>query len=370
MPDAKPIPIPLSRKFNDFRFQGVPLLIFALSIFLIAHLWNHTGGPGMIQGRVIGETADVRAPDHGEIEALFVTTHQNVSRGEVVALLRTLQPDRALAALKVLEAEVELARLAPNIGLIRDQQSQLFDWYELRQDLLRTRIETTTLQIRRDQAKRELDRADRLMDEGVLATDAWEQAMARFKELDEAYAATRDLSAQLEVFVSQSEPKLPAESGPGDILQAHLRHQELRLEELRTRIAPLPLLAPVSGQVTSRPTPAGSFVTQGDILLEIRSGDATHIEAYVRAPLGEIPEAGQLIEISRRSEPGVHRTARILSVGSALRPLPAPLQNPLRSAGDERGLPLLVTLPKDVHLIPGEAVDLRPLRQQPGDSSL
>ncbi|MCC5849507.1 MAG: hypothetical protein JJU29_15600 [Verrucomicrobia bacterium] len=370
MSASKPIPIPVSRKFNDFRFHGVPLLIFALSIFMIIHLWGHTGGPGMIQGRVIGDNADVRAPDHGEIEALFVTNHQNVSQGEVVALLRTLQPNQALAALKVLEAEVELARIAPNIGLIQEQQSQFFDWYELRQDLLRTRIETTTLQIRRDQAKRELDRADRLMDEGVLAIDTWERAMAQFKELDEALTATLELSEQLEGFVNQSKPGLPTESGPGEILQAHLRHQELRLEELRTRIAPLPLLAPVSGQVATPPKPVGSFVTQGDILLEIRSGEATHIEAYVRAPVVEIPEAGQLIEVSRRSEPGIHRTARILSVGSSVRPLPAPLQSPLRPTGDERGLPLLVSLPEDVRLLPGEAVDLRPLRKQPPDSSL
>jgi len=129
---------------------------------------------------------------------------------------------------------------------------------------------------------------------------------------------------------------------------------------LESQIAPQPVFAPIDGVVTAVQHQAGEHVQTGESLLVITAETSRTIVAYVRLPVDELARPGRMLEIRARSGKRESVQARIKEIGPALESIPSGLlTSKSPSAPPEFGLPLIVLVPAELSLRPGELVDLR-----------
>ena len=125
---------------------------------------------------------------------------------------------------------------------------------------------------------------------------------------------------------------------------------------------PAPLVAPIDGAVTYLHAAIGDKVKAGLPVLTIGSTKPDRIVAFLRQPVAFEPVTGATVIVrarARHSQPGL---AMVQRVGSQLMPirtslLPGTLGRH-EVAHYELGLPLIVSVPPDLKLYPGEVVDL------------
>jgi multidrug resistance efflux pump len=152
----------------------------------------------------------------------------------------------------------------------------------------------------------------------------------------------------------------------GDIpasIRASINVEERNLDLLEAQMAPLALVAPFDGIVSLVRRHAGETVQPGEAIMTVSKERASRVLAFVRQPLNIEARLGMKIEVRARSG---HRPAgfgEVVSVGSQLEAVIPTLLPRTSSAGNsgtsELGLPLLVSLPADLPVHPGELVELR-----------
>jgi len=105
---------------------------------------------------------------------------------------------------------------------------------------------------------------------------------------------------------------------------------------------------------------SGEAVQAGEPILTISGMRAEKIVAYVRQPMQQRPQVGMTVEVRSRSEGRMAGRGEVLSVGGQLEPILPELRVHRASTVPEveYGLPVLLTVPQELGLIPGEIVDL------------
>src|SRR5690606_7978628 len=102
-------------RWRDFRTRQLPMVVWivaAVGAVFIARLQHspRTVLPAIVQTR----EAMIASPEHGVVTSLMVTLHQDVRRGDVIAVM----DDRALLA-DVQAIRAELARRSADLATAR-----------------------------------------------------------------------------------------------------------------------------------------------------------------------------------------------------------------------------------------------------------
>ena len=97
----------------------------------------------------------------------------------------------------------------------------------------------------------------------------------------------------------------------------------------------------------------------GEPILTISSGSSDRIIAYMRQPLLTEPRIGMSVQVCARSFKRQAAEAKILQIGTHMEPINHYLLPVANGHPPETGLPILVSLPLSLKLLPGEIVDLR-----------
>jgi len=116
------------------------------------------------------------------------------------------------------------------------------------------------------------------------------------------------------------------------------------------------LKATMSGQIVVIHHRPGHAVTAGESILTIASDRGRSITTYVRAEQRLTPEAGMPVEVRLRSDPGQVFAASVQRIGPQYEPVPAAQLRDRKS--EEWGLPVVISIPPDVSLKPGELVNV------------
>ena len=332
-------------------------------------------GPSPLVGEVQTVRSVVSAPVSGQLTQLPVVQFQHVKAGQVLGQITPAEPALLDAQVALAKARIDQVRVDYEPAL-RKQNNDV-SYAGLRMNWLDSRTQLAVQLARTNYLAGELDRAKRfeagLGANGVIlraldpaagfasladvqkAQGAFDEAVASIAERQKAIA---EIQALLER-IQPEELKLDDEIPAG--VRAAIAVEERNLQLLETQLAPRPVLAPIDGIVTALQHRAGEHVQSGDILLTITSGTPRTIIAYFRQPLNRETHVGQAVEIRAR---GGHRSAAqatITEIGPALEIIPGELLPPKASgASSELGLPVLLAVPKDLGLHPGELVDLRP----------
>jgi len=114
------------------------------------------------------------------------------------------------------------------------------------------------------------------------------------------------------------------------------------------------LTAAISGQIVAIHHRPGHTVIAGESILTIASERGRSITTYIRAEQRLTPEAGMPVEIRLRSDTSQAFAASVQRIGPQYEPVP-PAQLRDRKS-EEWGLPVVISIPPDVALKPGELV--------------
>ncbi|TVR50684.1 MAG: biotin/lipoyl-binding protein [Puniceicoccaceae bacterium] len=348
----------MRQRWRQFRTGLLPTLVFAGALLGVMVLWQEEAAPPSIQGEVFAAQSEVAAPVSGFLEFVNARPFHELREGDLVALVQVAPPERLQAALDVLRAEIELTRMGA-IDPVLDQQRNLLNWQSLQQGWLQARAQLATIQVRLAQARRDFERFERLFADRQVSELDFEQARAALEVLEAEEEEVALLARTLKESIGQS--RLHGEDVESPLaasLRATLDWQEKRLRQLEQELEPVPVHAPIGGAITAFLRREGEFVREGDVLATIRSSQSEHIVGYVRAPTRLQPYEGMTLVVTPRGR-RESAVAQVLKVGPRYESLGPAFQRAFSPHLEERALPLLVSLPPELGLRPGEIVDLR-----------
>lgn len=356
-PKLPPIPIPLTRRLRDARMRLLPAIVILSALAAITALWrNHVAAPTMV-GQAQGDLATLCSPKSGMLTGLRVSQFQRVHAGELLALVMVADPKLLETSLAVIRAEIEALRAGSRP--LAPQQRAAMDYVQLRLDWMKQRAALASAQVNLQLAEIELRRTEDLFQSKIATRQSFDEAKAHRDALQHEVDELRRLVAEGEQSFKILQPGgadlAPVSDEP---LRAAVAVLEARLRLTEVELSPLRLHSPIDGTVSMVHQHSGEAVTPGRPILEIAADTPSRIVGYLRQPVQTEPKPGARVRVRTRNAPRATGMAKVLHVGAHIESLPAALQHPTRLIGVELGLPVAISLPANLHLRPGELVDI------------
>jgi multidrug resistance efflux pump len=351
MDSLAPIPTPPSQRWKEFRIQALPVVTFIAVLVCVIVLWRNYVVPTSMVGQVELVQANVISSVPATVKEIKVKQFQHVKAGDEIAVLSALDTETVQASLRAAEGDLKLMRARMQLDIERNTQS----YEQTHLEYLREVSDVAVERIRADIYEAEANRQYKLLTNTP-------KALTSQTDYDAALllaASTRTNVLVKEAYLKQKAetlPKLqPSTKADEAILEAIKGQEDL----LRAEGSTISIKAPIDGVVSSVNVFAGSKIVQNLPLVTIVSTEPTRIIAYVRKPYGEIPKPGQTVKIRRQSSRRETADGTVLDVSLHLAPISTSLV-PMSTAANtnELGLPFSVSIPAQLALLPGEAVDL------------
>lgn len=325
MEPLPPIPSPPGTWVREFCYRALPLVVFAATVVAAGLLWSHIGVGRSAVGVGEGLRAQVVSPHPASVVELLVAPHTPVKR-DTLAILHPFNPD---APLRLLQARVDMARLAATPSLAEENAVQI---ERLRIEWVQTRSELAVAKVRLEFAERDLARNEPLYRDRLVAEDVYELSRSNRDLLRAEVAEKTRAVEEVGNRLVQWERSRQQESAPGidpslldDFASAHTSY-------VTKNWSTVTLVAPINASVGGFLRQPGEFLVEGEPLVTVHSSQATHIVAYLRQPFGLEPQAGLSVRVSRR---GSKRSASTPPFGMSVRNS-RPSPTPSRLSGKER----------------------------------
>ena len=367
MSSLPPIPLSASQRWREFRFKGVPLLLFAAALVTVVVLWRTTWTPTAFVGEVQSTEATVRSEKPGLLLDLTIDDLQTVTNRQVLGRVQMNSPEAAAAQIAAMKTDLQVMR----VRMTQDQHRNDLGYQEARLDLQLRKLELASAQIRLQQAEGEFTRMSELHKDRYVPAGATQlrnefgfdvalrdRDLLRKEVEDRAQAVT-----ELERGLEQLRPQGALGNNPAvnAAIDAAIAAQEKLLQET---VGSVTLRAPIAGMVKRVYRHSGENVVAGEPLIEIGNDKPERILGFVRQPIVFRPQTNDLIEVHKRGNKRQVGLAKITRVGTQLQLFTQPLRVRGFDAAMERGLPVLLTIPTNLVLNPGETVDLVPQRSR------
>lgn len=360
-----PIPIPFHQRLKQFRVQILPVLVFLSVGVVVVMLWEQKmSSPGFI-GKVVGEQSLVSSPGDGVLIDLETEEFSTVSRGQRLGQLFRSDSTYIQAQMNAIQAEINYLRqsLDPIIG---DQRSRI-DYEELKIEEIQKKIDLGSLQIEKQQAESDFNRALELRKRDLISEQEFELSQTRLNLLQDQVEETTALIEHLGNRLNElEETGRLATRSERDPLLAAIEVLEKELDVILAETGPLSITAPIDGVISMMKRKQNEYVSAGDSIFVIESMQPRHILGYIRQPFTVDPEVGMEVEIRSRKPQRQFFISSIEEIGGHIRMIEPNMQRP--GAMFESGLPVKVSIPEnvDMALTPGEIVDivLRPGRDE------
>ncbi|MCL4177464.1 MAG: HlyD family efflux transporter periplasmic adaptor subunit [Verrucomicrobia bacterium] len=352
MSELPVIPRPWAQRWNDFRLRAMPFVVFGVALVCTAWLWNKNWGPMTFVGEVEGPRATVVCTQAGYLAEVGVEQYAAVRRGDVVAVVRVSSDQTLEASLEAIRTEMGVMR----VRMTQDQQRNRQNYQQLRFDWLDQRVALAVARANLQFAESELSRMERLRADRISSEAEYELALdqrdALKVEVAERARLVDEMGAAVEGMITAG-----AEEGPGILraITAAIEAQEAQLEQTEGAIR---LRAPIDGVVTSIARRPGEAIMAGEPLVEIAGEQPEWIKGYIRQPIGFQPKQGDQVEVRTRGNSRQVGMAQVTAVGARLELFSQSLRIRGFDSSMERGLPVLLDVPPDMRLYPGELVDL------------
>jgi HlyD family secretion protein len=359
MESLPPIPTPASQRWREFRIRVLPIFFFACVAAVIAFLWRDVAiPPTLAVGFVETNAALVSAPMDGLISQLGVKRFQQVNKGDQICHLVIKDPKILKSEIDVIDADIQRIRIT--LGPVIDEERTRLAYYQLRLDTMKERgiLATETIQLR--QAIDDVRQAQALVNQGAWTTNQLENVKTRMETLQASVNARKELIADTDIRLGQSAIAEPGtNSGSPTPIQAEIAVQAAKIKQLEATFNPIPLVAPISGMITAINRHSGEYLRAGDPILAISANESEQIVGYIRQPINIQPRVGMPIQVRARTPNRETASATVTQVGAQMESFSmAMVPNAPNPRLFEFGLPILVTLPPAMKLVPGELVDL------------
>ncbi|MHC4716304.1 MAG: HlyD family secretion protein [Planctomycetota bacterium] len=378
MADGMPrIRTPLGQHWRRVRYQLLPVLAFAAAVLGTGWLWRRQAS----FPNAVGEVEAVQIPVRSQYPVYLseltepVARFDRVDKDVVVARLEDTAAESALEALTddvaALRAEVEATRARLIQERAERGYDRLLEGRRLALDVERTELTVIDLETQVEAEKANLARYSTLLAQAEELKRTGGGSLQTVVDLtlqrDQSDALIRGTSqgiaqANLNLQAARERLKAHPESNP-ETFDAYLEPfrqrraaQQKRVQEIRLRLAAMTLRAPASGTICAILRHPGQTVQAGEDILLIAPDRQAHIVAYVREHQRLRPEVGMEVVVRSRASRGRSGQAKVIKVGPQFEEVPPHQRSdPARL---EWGLPVLISMPSDVPLRPGELVDI------------
>jgi len=347
-----PVSSPPEHYWRQFRINVGPTLAFVAVLGITVWLWGKNLANPVVMGQAESVVAEVSSPVPGRISELNVTLFQEVKAGDVVAVVDATEPMVLSNTVAVLRAEMELLRA--EAGLDNGDKIRLADF---RLSWMIQRAELASAQARLIYARAEFERASALAAEKIDATDTLDKARSDRDQLAlEVEQKTLAVEAAEKTWRTLDSVSANDES---PALRAALAVAEQKLLLAESQLQPITLTAPFSGCVSKVEKLAGSTVLEGVPIITVASTIPNRIIGYLSQPLRIEPKVGMRAEVRSRGLVRKVGEAQVTDIGPRMELFDAPLRIRGMGAAQERGLPVIISIPPNMSIRPGELVDIR-----------
>lgn len=356
MDSLPPIPTPASQRWREFRIRVMPAVFFLAVAVTTAMLWKQVAVPPMTAvGFVETNTAVVAAPMTGILAQMHVRRFQQVKAGEPICQVIIQDPKILPAQLAVIESEIQLVRIS-NEPLLGPARAYL-QYYQLRVDLMKELASQATQEINWRAAEDDLTRAKSLFADKIIPETALQKAETKAQTLRTSILQRSNLLERLQTDLKNFALPEQAQNSTNPI-QAAIAVHEAKLREIEAMASPRILYAPIDGMVSVVNRQSGETVVAGESLITISSVQSDQILAYVRQPLIFQPKAGMAVHVRARTPQRHTGDANVIQVGPQMEPYSTVMLPIASNHPQEWGLPISVSMPAGLPLVPGELVDI------------
>ena len=369
-----PIPTPAGTLFREFRIQAFPYIAFMLVVGLTVWLWRGYVGPATWVGEVESVRGVVSSVGPGRLAQLQVDALQRVTAGQVVARVITVEPRILEAQISLSKARIDLIRVGDSD--LRKQNSRV-NLESLRLNWMSRRVDWLSAKARSAYRQLEFARIEKLRSGVSNVGGTAPLPVMSQNDLDISHRDTAIEEAtvkELEQLVAQiggTIQQLSAnrlEGQDSSSTSAAIEVESKNLDLLESQMMPIDLVAPFDGVVSVVHRWSGETIQAGEPILTVSQEKPSRVVAFIRQPIQIQAQLGMKVEIRARGGRREMGVGEVLRIGSQLEPISStllPKTSGLPSGGIsggtaiENGLPVLVSLPANLTLYPGEVVDLR-----------
>ena len=347
-----PIATRAGTHWREVRIRYIPILVFISALAGVWFLWQELPGGMGIRGIAEGEISMLSSPTDGYLEQLAVPHHGWASAGEPVVTIRPFDP-RSQMDLFQSQLQIARLRLEPSVA-----DRNILNYEQLRMNALQLKQELAMAEANLERAEKVLPRHEALLADRLISRDIYDLTLRDrdlyAAEVRETSAALSEIEERLKGLRYLVEGSGTATNRTGSDLLPEIQKQLL---SVRNQMVPITLEAPISGEVNYA-RHAREFVRAGEILLTINSPRADRIVAYLKQPLPFDPEVGMPMEVTTRSRTPQRFVTRIAQVGARMEVLTNAVAYLQPGTLVDMGLPVILPVPPDVQLRPGELVDI------------
>jgi multidrug resistance efflux pump len=334
----------------------LPVVALLGAAALALSVWKTNLFPANLTGRVETIQANVVSTKPGALTQLNVARFQMIKMGDPVATVITTDPKIVNASLAVIRAEVEM--LQASLTPLDNTQRNAINYEQLRLELMRVRVQLATSKANLLQAESEFSRQDRLFKDQLISESDYDIARRNRDALQAQVQEEGKLVVATEAQLHRLDQVQSNLLDPQRQLNASIETQDKKLKLVEAEFSPLILTAPIDGLVCMIHRHNGENIAAGDPIITVSATHTDHIIGYLRQPLQVEPTTNMMVRIRTRNAQKQISEGRILAVGAHLQPINDALLPPTRMDNTDLGLPILVNLPKDLKVHPGETVDL------------
>jgi multidrug resistance efflux pump len=236
-------------------------------------------------------------------------------------------------------------------------EENAMNFERIRVELLRTKADLAIAQVRLQQAERDVTRNTPLYHEKLVSEDIYELSVATrdalAAEVKERGAAVTAIEQRLELLRGIGEPQFN-----GSRTNEFLARLEQAQATVASNLAPITLVAPITGLVSLPMRQPGESLFAGEPLLNINALQADRIVAYIRQPYAVDPEIGMAVKVTTKTSRRQTFESYVVQVGAQVEAITNFLGYVRQDVLVDSGLPVIVHVPGDVRIRPGEAVDV------------
>jgi multidrug resistance efflux pump len=378
MNGSERVRIPWKQRWRRFRHGTLPVLGFVVAAAATFYLWRNQGAMPQTIGEVESLRVDVTATSDGTLAplserpwALFeeVESNQVVARIDdtpIRAQLATLTED-----LVRLQKELTAATDRLTVSEADRSRSHLSDGTRLQLEIERARLVVLERRIQVETDGLELERRNmrvssleplfakklvselEIKSERMLRDEVAKRLAANTKLLGEAGTQQKGAEHRLAQFPGLLAADTAKELAP---IATAVRVQESRIREIEAAIGRLAMRAPIRGMICAIHRWPGANVRAGDPVLTIAAESGRYIVSYVRQEQRIRPTLGMAVEIRMRAPVGRVVQTKVERVGPQVEPIP--LHQCRDPKVQEWGLPVRISMPRELTARPGELLEV------------
>lgn len=364
----------------------LPVMVWLAAVGGVISVYSYRHRTFMITGLAIARTQMVSGVDNGIIRHLPVQLHQQVKKGDLLAILELGSPSEndyaaSLSAAQKATAQAELEHLKAELSAVEAQLQIDAGGQAMQYERLVLEVEQAQFNLLETRTTLELDRglAASLELEKNASRELYDKQAVHLYELQKAeleYDAIARKIKSAEALEHQAQENLaaaqqrltryaptPQEKQLLDTLLEPYRKavavQEKLLNELFASSGQMTITAQIDGVVSSIYMSEGQGFQAGEWILQVSAPAADYVVAWLDPIQANQIQLQQAVEITKHSVPRQVFRSEIISISPAAELLPEQLW--LTSTMPKWGRAIKLSIPSDTQLFGNEIVGVHGL---------